>query len=53
MIDYVLGINLGAFTEYQQRMETRDPGEILRLARIRSVASKLLESLLVLRPCVA
>jgi hypothetical protein len=37
-IDYILGVNLHAFTEFQERLDTSDPGEILRLVKIRQVA---------------
>ncbi|KAM0753780.1 hypothetical protein T439DRAFT_322671 [Meredithblackwellia eburnea MCA 4105] len=35
MIDFVTGNNLNVFAEFQERMATSDPGEILRLAEIR------------------
>lgn len=35
MIDYVTGNNLNVFAEFQERMATSDPGEIVRLAEIR------------------
>ncbi|GAA5909534.1 hypothetical protein JCM5296_006064 [Sporobolomyces johnsonii] len=37
-LDYMLGINLLAFQEFSERLETSDPGEILRLAKIRQEA---------------
>lgn len=38
MIDYVLGHNLAAFAEFQDRLDVSDPGEILRLYQIRQEA---------------
>jgi len=38
MIDYVLGVNLNSFVEFSDRVASSDPGEILRLALIRSLA---------------
>ncbi|GAA5888214.1 hypothetical protein JCM6882_000324 [Rhodosporidiobolus microsporus] len=37
-LDYMLGINTLAFHEFAERLETSDPGEILRLAKIRQEA---------------
>ncbi|GAA5963523.1 hypothetical protein JCM21900_004539 [Sporobolomyces salmonicolor] len=37
-LDYILGINLLAFQEFSERLEASDPGEILRLAKIRQEA---------------
>ncbi|BGP13974.1 hypothetical protein JCM10213v2_001912 [Rhodosporidiobolus nylandii] len=37
-LDYILGVNLNAFQEFAERLETSDPGEILRLAKIRQEA---------------
>ncbi|GAA6057686.1 hypothetical protein JCM3770_003842 [Rhodotorula araucariae] len=37
-LDYILGVNLNAFQEFSERLETSDPGEILRLAKIRQEA---------------
>ncbi|BGP46172.1 hypothetical protein JCM10450v2_002012 [Rhodotorula kratochvilovae] len=37
-LDYILGVNLNAFQEFSARLETSDPGEILRLAKIRQEA---------------
>ncbi|GAA5862137.1 hypothetical protein JCM8547_007751 [Rhodosporidiobolus lusitaniae] len=37
-LDYLLGINLNAFQEFSERLQTSDPGEILRLAKIRQEA---------------
>ncbi|GJN88438.1 hypothetical protein Rhopal_001404-T1 [Rhodotorula paludigena] len=37
-LDYVLGVNLRAFEEFSARLEASDPGEIVRLAKIRQEA---------------
>ena len=37
-IDYLLGINLNAFAEFSEKMQTSDPGEIMRLKAIRRAA---------------
>ncbi|BGO97801.1 hypothetical protein RTG_01406 [Rhodotorula toruloides ATCC 204091] len=37
-LDYMLGVNLNAFQEFAERLETSDPGEIIRLAQIRQEA---------------
>ncbi|GAA5970206.1 hypothetical protein JCM11641_000310 [Rhodosporidiobolus odoratus] len=37
-IDYILGVNTLAFQEFAERLETSDPGEIIRLAKIRQEA---------------
>lgn len=34
----MLGVNLNAFQEFAERLETSDPGEIIRLAQIRQEA---------------
>lgn len=36
--DYVLGINLYSFTDFQDKLSATDPGELHRLAAIRSAA---------------
>lgn len=38
MIDYVLGVNVHAFAEFQEKLETTDPGRLHLLASIRSTA---------------
>ena len=38
MIDYITGINLNAFAEFGEKMQSSDPGEIVRLANIRKSA---------------
>ncbi|KAK4703087.1 phosphatidylinositol 4-phosphatase, partial [Phenoliferia sp. Uapishka_3] len=35
VIDYCTGANLAAFAEFQEKLSTSDPGDILRLAQIR------------------
>lgn len=40
LIDYILGTNPNAFLQFSEKMQTSDPGEIARLASIRSLASK-------------
>lgn len=37
-IDYLLGINLNAFAEFSEKMQTSDPGEIMHLKAIRQAA---------------
>ncbi|GAA6026938.1 hypothetical protein JCM8097_005979 [Rhodosporidiobolus ruineniae] len=37
-LDYILGVNTLSFQEFSERLETRDPGEILRLAAVRQEA---------------
>ncbi|GAA6000959.1 hypothetical protein JCM10207_007343 [Rhodosporidiobolus poonsookiae] len=37
-LDYVLGVNVLAFQEFSEKLQTSDPGEILRLAKIRQEA---------------
>ncbi|GAA5978009.1 hypothetical protein JCM10908_004193 [Rhodotorula pacifica] len=37
-IDYILGVNLNAFQEFAEKLETSDPGEIVRVAAIRQEA---------------
>lgn len=37
-LDYLLGANLNAFQEFAERLETSDPGEIVRVAAIRQEA---------------
>lgn len=38
MIDYVTGVNLNAFAEFSEKMQSSDPGEIVRIASIRKSA---------------
>ena len=38
MIDYVTGLNLNAFAEFGEKMQSSDPGEIVRLSNIRKNA---------------
>lgn len=38
VIDYILGVNLGAFVEFQNRIDLSDPVELLRLNNIREEA---------------
>lgn len=38
VIDYVLAVNLNVFSEFAERLETSDPGQILRLRKIREEA---------------
>ena len=37
-LDYILGVNLNAFQEFAERLETSDPGEIVRVAAVRQEA---------------
>lgn len=37
-LDYILGVNLNAFQDFAARLETSDPGEIVRIAAIRQEA---------------
>lgn len=37
-IDFVLGVNLNVFAEFAERLETSDPGHLLRLRQIRAEA---------------
>lgn len=37
-LDYILGVNLNAFQEFAERLETSDPGEIVRIAAVRQEA---------------
>lgn len=38
MLDYVLGVNVNAFAEFQDKLVTPDPGHLYRLAAIRQAA---------------
>lgn len=38
MIDYVTGTNLNAFSDFSAKMQSSDPGEIVRIAKIRKGA---------------
>ena len=38
MLDYVLGINIDSFVDFEQRLSSTDPGELHRLATIRQTA---------------
>ncbi|SCV67011.1 BQ2448_5657 [Microbotryum intermedium] len=37
-LDFVLGVNPNAFQEFSERLDTSDPGQLLRLAKIREEA---------------
>lgn len=48
VIDYILGINPGAFVEFQNRIDLSDPVELLRLSNIREEAIETCSRLVLL-----
>jgi hypothetical protein len=49
VLDYVLGVNLGAIAQFEQNYLASDPGEMVRLAAIRQVAIETCANLVVER----
>lgn len=47
ILDYTLGVNIHALEEYQQKLQTQDPGHLHRLATIRASAIETCRSQLV------